>query len=740
MQSHKATKPAPDVVSKDGADGVTIPWSIESLLLALAYFALARLGLLLVLPSGFSTVFWPAAGVALCAVIWRGNKMLPGIVLGSFAGNALNIDPTQGLFLGLGATFLIAVGAALQAAIGAHVVKRFIGADTQLETLREALLLIVVGGPLACLISTSIANSVLVFAGQVPVEHVALSWLTWWVGDSLGVLVVCPTLILAARPLALVSIRRKTTVAAVMCTLLMATIMVFEWSRQKNEETLLAEHIRYSAELKHHMQDRFNALESLLHSVRSGFRISDHISRNEFAQLEKEMQFQNGALAGLYYFPSDGSDVVSGSPRPPSSSGIDLAIDELFASARYHNGIASFVDAAGLWLSLHVMAPKSEGMLLAQFDRAKLKDIFTQSIPSSPLQVAVRSGDGSWLLPEILADGKRISAPIEQSLRLGSEQWTITTQLDKHYESAVMAANLPLILIGGLMIVGSVGLLVVVLSGQISVVEHQSAMQRRNIENLNIHKTRFLSNMSKDLRTPVAEILGLARRQRAAVAPRLTASELQYYDRIEQNGQKLLRTIEDILHMSLLDGKRTAVEPVQFNLHTLLNELELRYQRQCHLKGIQLRIDYRCEDIELHNDLAKLQQILSRLLENAVRYTYQGSIQLEVKRHGEGSPEQRLGFTLSDTGEGITKNRLRQLFEINTEDTEQTDNQGLGLLICRKLVELLNGSIRIESELGTGTSVYVSIPLQYRELHLVDMSSEGAAAIGIETGPNPRSY
>lgn len=722
-----------DSAGKHGTDSLALAWPIEAFLLGLAYFALARLGLLLALPSGFSTVFWPAAGIALCAVLWRGNKMLPGIVLGSFAGNALNLDPTQGLFLGLSATFIISVGAALQAAVGAHIIKRFIGADTQLETLRETLVLIVIGGPLACLISASLANTVLVLSGQIPTEHAALSWLTWWVGDSLGVLVVCPTVILAARPLALVSVRRKATVAAVMCILLMATITVFEQTRQENEARLLEEHSRYSAELKHHMQDQFSDLEAMLHSVRSGFRVSDHISAAEFKQIQRELQFQNNALAGLYYFPTDGGSVLSASPLPPRSSGLDVAMDELFASARYHNGIASFVDAEGLWLSLHVLAPKTEGMLLAHFNRASLKDIFSQSIPMSPIRASVRTGDGNWLLPEITGQ-KQIAAPIEQTLRLGSEQWSLKTQLDKHYESAVMAANLPFVLIGGLLIVGSVGVLVVVLSGQVSAVEHQSAVQRRNIENLNLHKTRFLSNMSKDLRSPVAEILGLARQQRTAVAPRLTPTELQYYDRIEQNGQKLLRTIEDILHMSLLDGKRTVVEPVRFNLHSLLRELELRFQRQCHLKGIQLQLDYHCDDVELHNDLAKLQQILSRLLENAVRHTHQGSIQIEVRQYGEGSQDQRLGFTVSDTGEGIAKHKLRQLFEMNPEQGEQPYDQGLGLLICRKLIELLNGSIRIESELAKGTSIYISVPLEYRELHFVDIASGQAATEGLEKG------
>lgn len=728
-----------DRSTERGGDALPLPWPIECCLLALAYFALARIGLLLALPSGFSTVFWPAAGVALCAVLWRGNRMLPGIVLGSFAGNALNLDPTQGLFLGLGATFMIALGAALQAGIGAQIIKRFIGADTQLETLREAIILIIIGGPLACLISSTLANSVLVFSGQVAAEHAALSWLTWWVGDSLGVLVVCPTLILAARPLALVSMRRKVTVAAVMCSLLMVTIALFDWSRQKNEQRLVTEHERFSAELKHHMQDQFSAIETMLYSVRLVYRTSEHVSQSEFKQIERELNVQNHALTGLYYFPADGGAPLRGSQTLPTSAGLDVAIDELFASARYHNGIASFVDAGGLWLALQIMGSHAEGMLLAHFDRNTLRATYEDAVPISPIEVSLRSGDGNWLIQPPAPDRQRISGPILENLKLGSEQWSIETRLNKQYESEVLAANLPLVLIGGLIIVGSVGLLVVVLSGRISAVEHQSAVQRRDIENLNLHKTRFLSNMSKDLRTPVAEILGLARQQRTAVAPRLSVSELEYYDRIEQNGQKLLRAIEDILDMSLLDGKRTAVEPVRFNLHSLLKELELRFQRQCHQKGIQLDIDYHCDDLECHNDLAKLQQILSRLLENAVRHTYRGHIQITVKQHGERSQEPRLGFTVSDTGEGIAKYRLRQLFDMSPPHSEQSFDQGLGLLICRKLIELLNGSLRIESQPGTGTSVFVSVPVQYRDLGAAQSPPDNSFNSFIELQPKYRS-
>ncbi|NRR31727.1 EAL domain-containing protein [Oxalobacteraceae bacterium] len=202
----------------------------EALVLALIYYITARLGLLLALSSGYAAPIWPAAGIALAAVLIFGNRLAPGIWLGSFLASlpiSFDASTTASLAKSLLLPAAIGTGATLQAIAGAYLIRRFVGFPTPLERTQDVIRFLALGGPATCVISASVAAATLLLVGRVPAYNYAFTWWAWWVGDAIGVLVATPVaLTWFGQPHALWRRRRK-TVALPICLAFSVILVVF---------------------------------------------------------------------------------------------------------------------------------------------------------------------------------------------------------------------------------------------------------------------------------------------------------------------------------------------------------------------------------------------------------------------------------------------------------------------------------------------------------------------------------
>jgi signal transduction histidine kinase len=170
------------------------PWRLV-LAVALVYYLSGRLGLLLAIPPGYATAVWPASGIGLAAVMLWGRRAAFGILLGSFCINLHTaVDPHNGRALAqaLYLPLLIGTGAALQAVVGATLIERRVGYRNLLGQEDGVIWMFVLGGPLACVVSASIGVFSLYASGLIPADNLPFNWWTWWVGDSIGVLIFTP--------------------------------------------------------------------------------------------------------------------------------------------------------------------------------------------------------------------------------------------------------------------------------------------------------------------------------------------------------------------------------------------------------------------------------------------------------------------------------------------------------------------------------------------------------------------
>ena len=259
----------------------TLHWTLASLLTALAYMLAGKAALLLAVPPGFAAPLYPAAGVALGALLIFGLRALPGIVLGALYVN-LSIrgslqGPTAAMLL---MPTVIAIGATLQAWVGATLIKRFVRQPLELAEPREVLWFL--GASItSCLVSPTVANLALWLSGTVPAAAVPFSAATWWVGDVLGVLIATPILLtLLGRPRTAWAPRRLTvglSLGLVTALLTLGILQVAHWNNERVRSSFDRDATGAFAAMRAQLHEPLQALEAL-HSV---FVASDDVSPEE---------------------------------------------------------------------------------------------------------------------------------------------------------------------------------------------------------------------------------------------------------------------------------------------------------------------------------------------------------------------------------------------------------------------------------------------------------------------------
>jgi signal transduction histidine kinase len=241
------------------------------------------------------------------------------------------------------------------------------------------------------------------------------------------------------------------------------------------------------------------------------------------------------------------------------------------------------------------------------------------------------------------------------------------------------------------------------------------AWQRQELERAYRHKSEFLASMSHELRTPINALLGYTSLLRERIYGDLTPRQDEALVRILSSSKHLLELVDDILDLAKIEAGRMPLHLEPLDIAALVGELTDGVEPLARRKGLQLRVDVPEALPVLVTDRFRVKQVLLNLLSNAIKFTHEGAVSVRT-RQLEGGVE----VQVADTGIGIPADELASIFDdfrqVDQSSTREYGGTGLGLSIVRKLLGLLGGAIRVESEPGRGSVFTVTLPLRSVEV------------------------
>ena len=259
--------------------------------------------------------------------------------------------------------------------------------------------------------------------------------------------------------------------------------------------------------------------------------------------------------------------------------------------------------------------------------------------------------------------------------------------------------------------------------------------QRHELERAYRLKSEFLASMSHELRTPINALLGYTALMRDRIYGQLTHRQEEALERMRSASEHLLELVNDVLDLAKIEAGRMPIHPEPVHLPALLEDVAAAVEPLVRKKGLGFALEVEPDLPTLETDRMRVKQVVLNLLSNAVKFTPAGEVRVTARAASGG-----VEVAVADTGIGIAPHDLDAIWDdfrqVDQSSTREYGGTGLGLSIVRKLLALLGGSVRVESEVGRGSVFTVTLPLRTSAL---PEGEEAARAVNLAPRPESRS-
>lgn len=606
----------------------TLLWLGAIVVLAFLFYITARLGLLLAIPPGYATSVWLPSGIALAFILLFGYRVAPAIWIGSFL---VNYQMSDHLLIASS----IGLGSTLQAILGAYLVKRYVGFPNPLNSDIAIFKFLVLGGPVSCLLAATWGCLTIWLTQQIPIERFLYNWFTWWSGDTIGVLVFTPFILIWTAEPREVWRQRRLSLALPLCIMFAILIAFFLYTNRWKDEKIL-----------HDFEKQAQYLSAL-------FEIEAQSASQKKPLSEILSQVRNQVLAS-YLIMSIYQIEKSGEHKLLYSSATKMN--------DYDNNLA--------WQKTVTI---NDALLLLKFNASQkyLNSTQTWEVWVVPLCGVLLTGLLGALLLSVTGKAAMIEGVVgqrTQELRMLNEHLINEIKQRKHAEAALKT--------------------------------HANELARSNSE-----LEQFAYVASHDFKEPLRMIVTFLQLLERKYRDQLDTEGKEYIQFAVDGAKRMQALINDLLTFSQVNAYNTKLELVSCDsiVGQVLDNLKIAIEEH----HAQITVDVLPI---LLADKTQLLQLFQNLISNAIKFSDKN----EPKVHVGVSPYKSTWiFSVRDNGIGISPEFYERIFalfqRLHTRETFQ--GTGIGLAVCKKIVEQHGGQIWVDSVEGEGSIFYFTFPI-----------------------------